>query len=135
MARILVTDELWQVIQPWLPGIPEFISSNNAAGSLFLGADTHVNIRLSLSPASSIVDRHTYKAFGQEVSVTGTSQNTLRFGSAVGYQREAAARYYVKARYLDSMIGRWLSRDPMEFITCTWKYHVRVLWPVPRIAA
>jgi RHS repeat-associated protein len=46
--------------------------------------------------------------------------NPLRYVGAFGYYREAAERYYVRARWLDVAQGRWLSQDPLGKSRVTW---------------
>jgi RHS repeat-associated protein len=67
-----------------------------------------------VSVGGAVTDSYTFRAFGEEVATSGSTVNPLRYVGAYGYYREGAARYYVRARWLDVAQGRWLSRDPVE---------------------
>ena len=46
-------------------------------------------------------------------SGSGATDNPFRFGGLYGYWRHMAEPVYVRARYLNVVLGRWLSRDPL----------------------
>jgi len=47
------------------------------------------------------------------VFAIGATDNPFRFGGLYGYWRHMAEPVYVRARYLNVVLGRWLSRDPL----------------------
>jgi RHS repeat-associated protein len=98
------------------PGFWGGLASQRRSGvSNFYGFDLQANSRILVSVGGAITDNYTFKAFGEELAITGTTANSLRFGGAVGYYRDTEARLYVRARQLSVVQGRWLSRDPIGF--------------------
>jgi RHS repeat-associated protein len=108
------------------------ISETNSAGAL-LSDYVHVNGKLAakIEPSSisfyhtdptgtplamtdasgAVVWRADYKPFGEERLITGTKENDRRF---VGKEKdEESGLLYFGARYMESMIGRFLSPDPV----------------------
>jgi RHS repeat-associated protein len=70
------------------------------------------NTRLLLSAAAGVTDTYAYRAFGEELTITGSTVNPYRYRGQVGYYTDPAIRLYVRARHLDAVAGRWISRDP-----------------------
>ena len=91
------------------------LSLYEGSTSRYYGFDGSANTRLLTDENSSVSDAYLYSAFGQELEVSGTSANPLRFGGEVGYYHDTMKRTYVRARHLDVGAGRWLSRDPIGF--------------------
>ena len=90
-------------------------SERRGSTSNFYGFDQQSNSRILVSIGGNITDGYLYKAFGEELLVSGTTVNPLRFGGEVGYYRDIASRLYVRARHLRTDLGRWMSRDPIGF--------------------
>lgn len=59
---------------------------------------------------SNIVKDETFKAFGEQLTSSGTFTNTHRF---TGKEYEASGIYYFGARYYDPTLGRFLTPDPL----------------------
>ncbi|MCB1195691.1 RHS repeat-associated core domain-containing protein [bacterium] len=55
-----------------------------------------------------------YDAFGNLIEQSGTAENDIRF-SAKRYNSDISLSYF-GARYYDALTGRFISRDPMEYI-------------------
>ena len=91
------------------------LSLNQGSTSRYYGFDGSANTRLLTDENAGVSDAYLYSAFGEELLVTGSSANPLRFGGEVGYYRDEDERLYVRARHLDVGAGRWLSRDPIGF--------------------
>ena len=67
------------------PGVWVGLSSQRRCGvSGFYGFDQQSNSRILVSPSGAITDDYLYKAFGEEVAVSGSTVNPLRFGGEVG---------------------------------------------------
>jgi RHS repeat-associated protein len=60
-------------------------------------------------------DTFQYWPYGEERSRTGTTPTPFRFVGSRGYYRDSARLTYVRARYLQSVRGNWLSADPLGF--------------------
>ncbi|MBI3940437.1 MAG: RHS repeat protein [Acidobacteria bacterium] len=63
--------------------------------------------------SGQISDSYAYSASGQLTAATGTSDNPFTYIGRFGVLREpATGLYYMRARWYDSVTGRFLSRDP-----------------------
>jgi RHS repeat-associated protein len=60
-------------------------------------------------------DTFTYWPYGEEKSRTGTTATPFRFVGTLGYYRDASVRTYVRARYLNTSLARWVTEDPIGF--------------------
>lgn len=58
-------------------------------------------------------DTFTYWPYGEEATRTGTTATSFRYVGTLGYYRDSATKSYVRARYLDTKLGRWVSEDPV----------------------
>ena len=64
----------------------------------------------------SVTDTTLYTAYGEEVSVSGTTTNPFGYKGAVGYYTsESTGDIYVRNRSYEPTAGRWLSMDPLGF--------------------
>ncbi len=90
-------------------------SQRRSGVSSFYGPDSLSSSRVLISIGGSITDSYTFKAFGEEYGVTGSTTNPYRYTGIFGYRRDMATRQYVRARYLDVLNGRWISKDPIGF--------------------
>jgi len=82
-----------------------------AAATSFYGYDGHGDVRYLMDVTGAVTDTYDYDAFGNVVATTGTTANVYR------YQGEAfdaeTGLYYLRARYYDPVVGRFLSVDPL----------------------
>ncbi len=53
-----------------------------------------------------------YDPYGNVQSETGTNPSSLGYVGTLGYIMDSATSMYVRARYLLSNLGRWLTKDP-----------------------
>lgn len=65
------------------------------------------------SAAGAVAKTYTYDAFGNLTGSTGTLTNPFQFTSRE-FDSETGLKFY-RARYYDSMIGRFISEDPIRF--------------------
>ncbi|KAB2839254.1 MAG: RHS repeat-associated core domain-containing protein [Burkholderiales bacterium] len=62
--------------------------------------------------AANITDSYTYDAWGKVTARTGTTANPYKFQGE--WQEENTGLVYLRARWYDPGVGRFLSRDPAE---------------------
>jgi len=66
--------------------------------------------------SGATTDTYLYDAWGNELTVTGTSTNPFRWVGRLGYYYDQASGvFYVRARAFDPTTGRWMSADPLFF--------------------
>ena len=61
----------------------------------------------------NITSETTYWPFGEVRTQVGTNPSPWGFCGIWGYLQDAAARLYVRARYLRADLGRWMAVDPV----------------------
>jgi RHS repeat-associated protein len=62
-----------------------------------------------------VVNAYAYTPFGQIANESETVEQPFRFGAQFGVMTEPNGLYYMKARYYDSGVGRFISEDPLGF--------------------
>jgi RHS repeat-associated protein len=98
------------------PGFWGGLTSQNRAGvSSFYGYDSQGSARILTSILGAITDYYVYMAFGVELSTGLTpTTNPNRYLALYGYYRDFINWMYVRARILDALKGRWVSRARFE---------------------
>jgi RHS repeat-associated protein len=61
------------------------------------------------------VDTFTYWPYGEVRTSTGTTPPPFQFVGTQGYYSDGVGRTYVRARYLHTQKGRWLTQDPLHY--------------------
>jgi len=79
----------------------------------------HFNNRgdtVALSNDSGIVtDRYAFDEYGKLMASTGTTENPFKFVGRFGVMYEGDDDYFMRARFYDSEIGKFVSEDPLGF--------------------
>ena len=68
-----------------------------------------------LDNTQSKTDTFKYWPYGETRAHTGTNPTALRYVGTLGYYTDSSRRTHVRARPLDTLSGRWLSKDPSGF--------------------
>jgi RHS repeat-associated protein len=90
----------------------DLVSQFRAATQFFLSDGLGSTDRLTDS-MGNVTDNYVYKAFGSIQASGGTSTNPFRYVGRLGYYINSdLATYYLRARYYDPSLGRFLSPDP-----------------------
>jgi RHS repeat-associated protein len=64
-----------------------------------------------LDNSQTKTDTFAHWPYGEEQSRTGKTNTPFRYVGVLGYYRDSAALIYVRARYLNVVLGRWLTQD------------------------
>ena len=90
----------------------DLISSSRAFGTRFYGYDGHGNVRLLVDARSTITDRYDYDAFGVQIHKSEATSNNYLY---TGEQSDPdLSLYYLRARYMNTEMGRFWTSDPVE---------------------
>jgi RHS repeat-associated protein len=88
----------------------QLLEQNQSGALSYYHADALGSVRLLTNAAGVPSDTYAYLAYGGILGRTGTSLNPYRFAGE--QQDDESSLYYLRARYYDAGIGRFLSRDP-----------------------
>ncbi len=77
-------------------------------------------MRILTNSAGTVTDSYIYTAFGVELLNGSGTINPFRYVGLYGYYMTFINLYYVRARWLDTVKGRWDSRDPIGFDMGSW---------------
>ena len=92
----------------------DLISQNRLAtsGKSFYHVDGLGSTKLLTNASGIVTDSYIYDAFGQLIGQVGSTGNVYLFA---GEQRDLSTGLdYLRARYLDTSVGRFVSADPFE---------------------
>lgn len=81
------------------------------------------SVRQLTDDNETVTASYTYDAFGNVIVSTGTTDNTYGFTGEQQFD-EADGLVFLRARYYDSRVGRFISRDPILSPRMTWKGHI-----------
>ncbi len=87
------------------------ISQARGVGPFFYHPDGLGNTRALTDGAAVVTDRYAYDAFGRMLSRAGVTPNLYLFAGE--QQDETLGLVYLRARYLQPMMGRFFGRDPV----------------------
>jgi len=65
--------------------------------------------------AGTVVNSYAYEPFGQILAEQETIAQPFKFVGAYGVMAEPSGLYYMRARYYDPSVGRFISEDPIGF--------------------
>jgi RHS repeat-associated protein len=91
------------------------VSQNQLLGgsrvSSFYGYDGQGSVRFLTNLAGASTDTYQYDAFGNTLGTTGSTPNTFLFS---GEKSDSAlSLYYFRARYMNPVLGRFMTMDPL----------------------
>ena len=87
-----------------------FAYSVDTSGAISVGhADGLGSVRALTDGSGTLTQTYLTDPFGAVLATTGSSSQPFRF---TGEQRDDTGLYYLRARFYDPVLGRFLSRDP-----------------------
>lgn len=90
----------------------------------------HFNHRgdtVALSDSSgNITDKYAHDEYGRLLESTGTTDNPFKFVGRYGVMDEGDNSYFMRARFYDAEVGRFLSKDPIGFEGGDWNLYAYV---------
>jgi len=83
---------------------------SNAVTTSYYGYDGGGNVRQLTNASGTVTDSYDYDAFGNQLNTTGNTPNVYLYR---GEQYDAdLGLYYLRARYMNPVTGRFVSQDP-----------------------
>lgn len=110
---IVELDNTWQPAAKYAyyPGIDRPQSMQRAGKRYYYLEDAQGNVVAVTDSVGTIKNTYEYSPYGEAISTTETVTNQFRYK---GRDWDAEARlYFMRARYYDPLIGRFLSEDPL----------------------
>jgi RHS repeat-associated protein len=102
-------DSTGAVVVEYTLGLIGLISQKTSADQEYFLTDGQGNTRLTLNSQGNIVSRYSYDAFGNMIEAVGNTSDYLYSGHS---SESSIGLYYMRARFYDPTLGRFLSRDP-----------------------
>jgi RHS repeat-associated protein len=93
-------------------GVDEYFTRADAGGTKGYLPDTLGGTVALVDAAGAVQTEYNYSPFGEAVTSGAPSSNRITF---TGRESESSKLYYYRARYYDSRLSRFLSRDPIGF--------------------
>jgi RHS repeat-associated protein len=91
------------------------ISQSRGGVDSFYLFDALGSARQLTKSTGSVTDTYLYDSFGNPLETGGTT-NPFRYVAKMGYYYDAdLSCYFLRARYFESMLGRFLSIDPLKY--------------------
>jgi len=90
----------------------DLISQERGGNIFYYQYDGHMSTRALTNAAGSVTDEYTYDAFGSLTDQAGTTVNHYLY-SGEQYDPNIGF-YYLRARYYNTSIGRFVTTDPFE---------------------
>lgn len=88
------------------------INQSQASGTSFYGYDGHGSVRLLTDASGAVADRYEYETFGTIINQVGFTPNVYLYS---GEQNDPnLGLLYLRARYMNSTSGRFLTLDPID---------------------
>ena len=124
LSQVLAESDRNNQIKTYYVYGPGIISSNSADGSVRY---FHYNSRgdtIALSDENGLItDKYAYDEFGNILDSEGITSNRFKFVGKYGVISEDNGLYFMRARYYDAQVGRFLSEDPQGFSGGDWNLY------------
>jgi RHS repeat-associated protein len=78
----------------------------------FYQFDDSGNTATVTGAGGSVLDAYTFLPYGEKLATSGTASNPFTYVGQFGVADEADGLYYMRARYYDPSVGRFVSEDP-----------------------
>jgi RHS repeat-associated protein len=78
--------------------------------------DVQRNIAALTNAAGSVTDTYFYHPFGKVLAKTGATANPYQFAGQLGVEQDDTGLIYMRARYYDPILERFISKDPIGIL-------------------
>ncbi|UYK64996.1 RHS repeat-associated core domain-containing protein [Xanthomonas sacchari] len=100
-------------------GIDERYARNEASGRAYFLSDALGSTRALTNASGALIQRYDYSPYGQTSQANIGTSNPYQY---TGRERDASGFYCYRARYYSSIVGRFLSEDPIGLTGCMNSY-------------
>ena len=92
------------------PRIDEPLLRTQTGGASYYAADPLGNVLALTTGSGNIATEYTYTPFGEALASGGATDNPLQY---TGRENDGLGLYYLRNRYYDPKLGRFISEDPV----------------------
>ena len=111
-AQVLEERDLANTLQVAYIYGDDLISQERGADQKFYHYDGQLSTRQLTDASAQVTDSYTYDSFGVKLASSGTTANHYLY---IGEQLDSSLGfYYLRARYMDPGLGRFMAQDPSE---------------------
>lgn len=116
LSKVLqITDENGTLISDFVHGLGLLEKIDASGNPFYYHFDAQHNTYFLTDQNAATTDTYAYDPFGTLLTHTGASDQSFTFLGEFGVEQESPALYYIRARYYDSVNGRFLSKDTYEY--------------------
>ena len=101
----------------------EIVSENRGGVERDYLPDPQGNVVALLDSTQTKTDTWSYWPYGEVKARTGTTPTPFQYIGTRGYYQDSSTKTYVRARYLDTQKGRWMTEDPIGFDGGSWNLY------------
>ena len=104
-----------------LPAEALSVTCTSTAGSHVPLPDVLGSVRILLDGGQNLTDGYAFEGFGSQVSGGGSTSNPYRYVGLFGYyEDQETGLVLLSRRYYDASVGRFLTRDPIDYAGGDW---------------
>jgi RHS repeat-associated protein len=88
--------------------------TGGAGNALYFNTDLIGNVTSVSGPSDNLIDSYFYLPFGETIQTGGNSGNPFQYGGGLGITSDGSGLDFMRARFYDPVLGRFVSRDPIN---------------------
>jgi len=96
--------------------IDDIIAKIEGSNKLYYHSDRQFNVRGLTNQSGNIVELYAYTPYGKQTVVSSTAVTNNNYGFTGRYLDSESGLWYFRARYFDTELGRFISRDPLGYV-------------------
>ena len=101
----------YNVVKKYVRGINLLYSEDGSGNKKYYIYNGHGDVVQLTDTSGNVVKSYDYDAFGNEKNIDTADNNPFRYCGGDYYFDKETGDYYIKARYYDTEIGRFISED------------------------
>ena len=113
LSKVLMETDATNTVSAYYVYGLGLISRISAAGAAsYYHFDTRGSTIALTDAAGTVTDKYAYDPFGNLSNSQGATPNPFKYVGQYGVMDEGNGLYYIRARYYDAQLGRFINKDP-----------------------